>query len=83
MKRGKQMSLFDNFDNYAAAADSAHQQRQQKSVEPVIPTAPTEVPPNQCTGPLFCPRCGTPYNWESAGEFCTCGARRCLTCGDG
>jgi hypothetical protein len=22
-------------------------------------------------------------NWASAGDFCTCGARRCLTCGDG
>ena len=78
MKRDKQMRLFD-FDGSPANADSADQQGRGPSPE-TVPS--TDVPLDQCTGPLFCPRCGMPYDWESAGEFCMCGARRCLTCGD-
>jgi len=79
MKPGKQMHLFD-FDDNPDHADSIDQ----LGSEPPAETAtPSDVPLDQCTGPLFCPRCGRPYDWASAGEFCTCGARRCLTCGDG
>lgn len=48
-----------------------------------LPESP-EPPPaldmrGQCL--MFCPRCGRPT--EAAREFCTsCGARRCLSCGD-
>ena len=79
MKRHEQMLLFD-FDGSQQKADSADQQELGPSAET---STPSDLPLDQCTGPLFCQRCGMPYDWASAGEFCICGARRCLTCGDG
>lgn len=79
MKPGEQMLLF-HVDDCPGTADSTNQQGRGPSAETATPS---DVPVDRCTGPLFCPRCGTPYDWASAAEFCTCGARRCVSCGDG
>jgi len=79
MKPGEQMLLFD-FDDCPEISDTV----EQAAPEPLAnTTTPSDIPVDRCTGPLFCPRCGRPYEWASAGEFCTCGARRCVSCGDG
>jgi len=79
MKPGEQMLLF-HVNDCPETSDSTDQQGREPSAETATPS---DVPVDRCTGPLFCPRCGMPYDWASAGEFCKCGARRCVSCGDG